>query len=247
MRKTYELDRRDITPTQREVLLWQKMPERSVSPRITRLMDDAVNLFLDFAQPRGLVEDFDAGGFPDIYDSGANAPDGPVPAIAARATATALMAATMGDALAVKCRELLAHGSASLGYMLNVVSSAASERLGRLMCRLFLERLHTESRGIKDKVQYYCPGHCGWHISGQEKLFAALCPNEIGISVDLHWVMYPLKSISGILVAAPIEIHRFPQGFSFCPQCRERKCIERLEFMETEYTPSPAIILANQM
>jgi len=238
MRKIYKFEKHEIVPTHIEVLLWQKMPERSMSPRITRLMDDAIDLFHDLADPRGLLEDFGAGVFPVLYNgNGMNAPDGPVPSIAARADATALMAATMGDALAVKCNDLFTQGSASLGYMLNVVSSVASERLGRRMCRLFLERLCSESNEVKDiRVQYYCPGHCGWHISGQEKLFAALCPGEIGMSIDSRWVMHPYKSISGILAAAPMEVHRFRQGFSFCSQCRERKCIERLELLETELT-----------
>jgi len=236
MRKIFELDRRDIVPTPLEVVKMQKIPERSVSPRIVRMMDEAIALFEDLARPRGLMEYFETGGFPGIYEGGGlNAPDGPVPSIVARSEATALMAATMGDALALKCADLFAHGSASLGYMLDVVNSAAAERLGRRMCSLFLEHLCPEpcEEKIKEiKAQYYCPGHCGWHISGQEKLFAALNPGEIGMSLNERWVMRPLKSISGIIAAAPIEVHRFGQDFSFCPACRERKCIERLIMLE---------------
>jgi len=238
MRKIYELDNRDIVPTPLEILMQQKATERPMSPRIMQLMDDAVGIFQDLAQPRGLMEDFNTGGFTDLYEGDSlNAPDGPVPSIVSRATAAALMAVTMGETLAVKCNELFAQGSASLGYMLNMVSSAGSERMGRRMCGLFLERLRSEplETEINDiKVQYYCPGHCGWHISGQEKLFAALRPYEIGISINAHWVMHPFKSISGILAAAPIEVHRFQQDFSFCPQCREHNCVERLRLLETE-------------
>ena len=236
MRKIYEIDKHDIVPTPVEVLTWQKIPERSVPPRIARMTDDAVGLFLDLAQPRGLIEDFDACGFSGLYNGcGLNAPDGPVPSIAARADAIALMAATMGEALAEKCRELFAQGSAALGYMLNVVNSAGADRLGRQMCRLFLERLRSEPREVKNlKVQYYSPGHCGWHISGQEKLLEALHPDEIGLSLTAHWVMHPLKSISGVLAAAPIEVHRFERNFSVCPQCRERKCVERFKLLEIE-------------
>ena len=236
MRKIYELDKHDVVPTHLEVLTQQKIPESSASPRIIRLMDDAIGLFKDLVQPCGLMEDFDADGFAELYKgNGLNTPDGPVPSIASRANATALMAATMGDALAVKCSELFTQGSASLGYMLNVVSSAGSERMGHLMCRFFLDRLRSGPREIKDiRVQYYCPGHCGWHISGQEKLFAALRPDEIGMSLNAHWVMAPFKSISGILAAAPIDVHCFQHGFSFCPECRERKCVDRLRLLEAE-------------
>ena len=236
MRKVYELDGRDIAPTPMEILLWQKMPEHSVPPGIARLMNHAIELFQDLAQPRGLVEGFGIADFPDIYKGkGMNAPDGPIPSIVARADAAAFMAATMGDTLSEKCSELFAHGRAALGYMLNVVSSIASELLGRRMCHIFLERLRSKSHEVNDiKVQYYCPGHCGWHISGQEKLFTALCPDEIGILLDANWVMRPFKSISGIMVAAPIETHRFTRGFSFCPQCMELKCVERLKLLEAD-------------
>ena len=235
MRKIYELDKKDIVPTHAEIMAWQKMPEGSASPRIMRLMDDAIGFFQESAVLRGLIDDFEADGFPDIYEgNGLNAPDGPVSSIIARSEATALMAATMGDALSLKCSDLLKRGSAALGYMLNVVSSVGADKLGLGMCRLFLERLRSEPREVKNlKVQYYCPGHCGWHISGQEKLLAALHPDEIGVSLNEHWVMNPFKSVSGILVAAPVEVHRFRQSFSFCPQCKDRKCVERFKLLET--------------
>ncbi|HSW39915.1 MAG TPA: hypothetical protein VLL97_10535, partial [Acidobacteriota bacterium] len=88
------------------------------------------------------------------------------------------------------------------------------------------------------RVQYYSPGHCGWHISGQEKIFEALRPEEIGISLKPNWIMQPLKSISGILVIGDIEIHRFEPVFCFCRHCREKKCVTRFKYLETlNYPP----------
>ncbi|MDR0310955.1 MAG: hypothetical protein LBJ21_05160, partial [Acidobacteriota bacterium] len=186
-----------------------------------------------------LAEDFDADKFSSLYNGGGlNDKDGPVPYIAARADAIALMAATMGEELAIKSRNLLRQANVSLSYMLNLVSSVGAERLGRWMCRAFMERLRSEpceARETKElKVQYYCPGHCGWHISGQEKLLDTLRAYEIGISLNDNWVMYPYKSTSGILVAAPLEVHRFQQDFSFCAECREHKCVERLKMLESD-------------
>ena len=235
MRKIYELDKRDIVPTYAETMAWQKMPDRSVAPGIKRLMDEAIFLFQELAEARGVIDDFEASRFPDIYEGkDANAPDCPIPSIVALAESTALMAATMGDTLALKSDALFKEGRAALGYMLNVVSSVGADRLGRVMCRIFSEHLRSGRREVKNlKVQYYCPGHCGWHISGQDNLFAALHPDEIGISLNEHRVMHPFKSISGILVAAPISVHDFRRNFSFCPQCKEHKCIERFRLLET--------------
>jgi len=221
-------------PTAREVLELQKMADRAAPPRILQLLDSALDIFRELVQPVGALEDFPIDAFGNLYEgNGMNSLDGPVPSIVARADAVAVFAATMGDALASKSRELFTQGSATLGYMMDAVNSSGAERLGGRMCRLFLEHLPEELRNKKLKAQYYCPGHCGWHISGQEKLFETLRPEEIGMTINSRWVMQPFKSISGVLVAGEMCIHRFPPGFSFCPQCRERKCASRLRILES--------------
>lgn len=237
MRKVFRLDVKNIVPTREEVLQYQGMAGRKGLPeRISRLLDTAIDLFGQLAEPQGLLEDLDISDFDALYaGKGLNAADGPVPGIVPRAEAVALFAATMGDALATMAGDLFREKEAALGFMLDAVNSAGAERLGRLMCRKFMERLPeglTRERDVR--VQYYCPGHCGWHMSGQEKLFERLHPEEIGITLRPNWVMAPFKSISGILVAGDIEIHRFSPGFSFCPHCREKKCIQRLRILEQE-------------
>jgi hypothetical protein len=235
MRKMFHLGVEEITPTALEVLEYQGMASRSNLPaRIMALLDSALDLFKQLASPWGLFEDLEISDFDAIYNgTGLNAPDGPVPGIVLRADAIALFAATMGDALAAKSKELFKEGGPALGYMLDAVNSVGAERLGRLMCRRFLEHLPKELPATKKlKAQYYCPGHCGWHMSGQEKLFHALHPEEIGITVNASWAMHPMKSISGILVAGDVSIHRFPPSFSFCPQCKEKKCVQRLRLLE---------------
>jgi len=230
MRKVYELGTGDIAPSVEEVLVQQKMTSRAPAPKVLRLLDQALGVFHELARPLGVMQDLPVGGFPELYRGrGLNAPDGPVPSVVARSEAAAVMAATMGDALAVKSSGLFAEGGAALGYMMDAVNSCGAEKLGRRMCDLFLKEL-----GAPDglKAQYYCPGHCGWHISGQEALFAALRPEDVGMSLNERWVMFPFKSISGVVAAADIEAHRFQHGFSFCFACRERKCVERIKQLE---------------
>ena len=235
MRKVFHLGVDEITPTVREVLEYQGMAARSNLPeRITALLDSAIALFKQLASPKGLFEDLEISKFDALYNGTAlNAADGPVPGIVSNADAIAVFAATMGDVLATKSRELFKTGGPALGYMLDAVNSVGAERLGRLMCQRFLEHLPEELRKTKDlRAQYYCPGHCGWHMSGQEKLFHALHPEEIGIALNSSWAMHPVKSISGILVAGEAKIHRFAPSFSFCQQCKEKKCVQRLRMLE---------------
>jgi hypothetical protein len=235
MRRMISLSVDEIMPGRDEVLENQGMAGRTNIPaRILSLLDSALELFGQLAQPRGVLEDWPVAGFRAIYDGNSlNSPECPVPPIVEKADGLALFAATMGSALADKSRELFTKGGAALGYMLDAVNSVGSEQLGRKMCRRFLELLPEELRQSKQiKVQYYCPGHCGWHLSGQEKLFEVLHPEEIGITLTSSWAMYPVKSISGVLVAGGIEIHRFRPSFPFCPTCKEHKCVSRLKLLE---------------
>jgi hypothetical protein len=235
MRRVVQLSVDEITPTAQEVLENQGMAGRQNLPaRIISLLNSALDLFKKLAEPRGIMEDRALSDFPAVYDGNSlNSPKGPVPMIVPQADALAFFAATMGDTLMAKSSELFAAGGPALGFMLDAVNTAGAEHLGYKMALRFMEFLPEEKRRSRNlKAQYYCPGHCGWHISGQEKLFQALRPEEIGITLKPSWAMQPLKSISGILVVGDIQAHRFRPVFSFCEQCKEHKCVQRLKMLE---------------
>lgn len=237
MKKRVDLTVAEVTPTVAEVLEAQGMAGRQNIPaRITALLDSALGIFKQLAEPKGILQEIPVTGFRALYDGNSrNSDECPVPGIVAHADALAIFAATMGDTLMNKSSELFAQGGPALGYMLDAVNSAGAERLGRLMCRRFLELLPEEKHdGKKLKCQYYCPGHCGWHLSGQEPLFRLLHPEDIGIQITSSWAMYPTKSISGVLVAGEMEIHRFKPAFSFCQGCKEHKCVQRLRLLEND-------------
>ncbi len=237
MRRVIELNVDDVIPTPAEVIENQGMGGRANLPaRITALLDAALELFRQLAEPRGVLEDWAISDFEAIYNgNGMNSSDGPVPLIVPQAEGLALFAATMGSTLVAKSSELFAKGGAALGFMLDAVNSSGAERLGKLMGHRFLEHLPENRHRSRDfRVQYYSPGHCGWHISGQEKLFRVLHPEEIGITLNASWAMKPVKSISGILVAGDIRIHRFQPSFSFCKDCKTYKCMQRLKILERD-------------
>ncbi len=237
IRKTVQLTVEEITPTREEVLENQGMAGRSNLPvRILSLLESAYELFAQLAQPRGVMQELPIPEFESIYEGeGMNSPECPFPAIVRQADGLALFAATMGDRLIAKSSELFTKGQAALGYMLDAVNSSAAEQLGRRMGCYFLNLMPEEIRRSRElKVQYYSPGHCGWHISGQKKLFEALRPEEIGVTLKNKWIMHPFKSISGILVVGELRIHIFKPVFSFCKDCREHKCLQRMKLLEKE-------------
>ena len=81
--------------------------------------------------------------------------------------------------------------------------------------------------GSPARAFLYSPGYCGWHISAQERLFARLRPEQIGIRLNERFLMTPLKSISGVLVAGPARIHQVTGSYPFCAQCKSPACRER--------------------
>jgi hypothetical protein len=237
MRTIIDLNVPDLTPTPEEVLANQGMTGRANIPeKIKNLLDSALGIFAQLAEPKGIIQDLVIADFEEIYNgNGLNLPEGPVPRIVPKADALALFAATLGNSLIAKSSDLFKQGGPALGFMLDAVNTSAAELLGRQMGLRFLNSLPPEKRSVANtKVQYYSPGHCGWHISGQTKVFQVLHPEEIGITLTERWAMQPVKSISGILVVGDLEIHRFTPAFSFCKQCKEHKCVKRLLLLENE-------------
>ncbi len=74
----------------------------------------------------------------------------------------------------------------------------------------------------------YSPGYCGWHVSGQMALFDYLGPDAVGITLTESFLMHPLKSVSGVIVAGQPDIHRFVHDFPFCAACTGKECRERI-------------------
>jgi hypothetical protein len=74
----------------------------------------------------------------------------------------------------------------------------------------------------------YSPGYCGWHISGQKKLFEYLKPQQIGLMLRPSYLMEPLKSVSGVVLAGPREMHEFDPSFPSCSTCKTYSCRDRI-------------------
>jgi hypothetical protein len=216
----------EAVPAERDVLESQGMPERERLPeRVTVLLDEAMRLFEDLSQPRALFQDASIPEFEPIYrGEGLNEKETPLENVYPQAEALALFAATLGEPVSSRISELFAENDPALGYMLDAVASVSADRLATLLSDRLLRRLG----GAGIAVLPYSPGYCGWHISAQRRLVDSLRPEEIGIRLSDSYLMQPLKSVSGVLVAGPGEIHRVRPKFSFCEECKTRSCGERM-------------------
>jgi cobalamin-dependent methionine synthase I len=178
----------------------------------------------------GVVEELPREDFDAIYrGEGCNPPESPLPHIVPRSEGLELYAATVGERLSARIGELFEEHDVAVAYFLDAIASAAADRLSDLLAARFHDRL--TGRGVppeRAKVLPYSPGYCGWHVSGQKRLFARLHPEQIGIHLNESCLMTPLKSVSGVLVGGTGEAHRFKPDFPFCEACLTHECGRRM-------------------
>jgi cobalamin-dependent methionine synthase I len=177
-----------------------------------------------------MLKDIPYDDFHKVYEGQClNAEDTPVPKIALQAEALALFAITLGRAIHDEINTLLGSRELALGSMLDSVASAGAEQAADMVETRFLRSLI--NRGLVDEksvVMRYSPGYCGWHVSGQKKLFEYLQPGKIGIDLNDSYLMEPLKSVSGVLIAGSKEIHFIEDNYPFCSECKTHSCQERM-------------------
>jgi hypothetical protein len=231
MRTVVRFDLEEAIAPESDVLRAQGLPHGSALPaRVRATLDAAFEEFRGLAVPVGIVEDLPGEDFMALYaGEGCNPPDSPLPEIVRKAEALALYAATVGEPAGSRTSELFAEHDVALGYLLDTVASAAADRLSYLLAGRFADRLVAEGRPPEAaKVLPYSPGYCGWHVSGQRRLFARLHPDEIGVRLNDRFLMTPLKSVSGILVAGTADAHRFRADHPFCEACATHECARRM-------------------
>jgi hypothetical protein len=198
------------------------------SPRSSALLQQALELFSNYSEPQGVSEPVAMDEFAGIYSGqGRNAPDTPLAKIFPRAGSLCLFAFTLGARISGEIKRLFACDDLALGAVLDAVASLAADQAGRVAEEWVESQTANQKEGALFRALLYSPGYCGWHISGQEKLFARLRPEKIGISLNPSFLMMPLKSISGVLVAGPASIHQFSAVYPFCAQCKSPTCRER--------------------
>jgi hypothetical protein len=221
----------DLAPDSQSILATQGVvPGGTLRDDITAGAETARKVFIELAEPKAIIKEIDARDFDLVFRGNSrNAQPALLDNILPRATHLALTAATVGGAVSRRIAELFGTGDFLLGAMLDAAASGGIDRASQVMERYFYDRLAAQGKiGSADDVYCYSPGYCGWHISAQRQLFAFLHPEEIGVTLRESFLMEPLKSISGVLIAGPAEIHRFEDSFPFCAECRTRSCRARM-------------------
>jgi cobalamin-dependent methionine synthase-like protein len=223
-----------VIPAAGVVLKAQGIPHwRQADERTRRLAGEALSMYAKKAMPIGLFSEITREEFRSVFrGEGVNEEGSPVQSIYEASDHLALFAVTIGPHICATITELFQGSDFALGAMLDSVASEGTEIVAQSVENLY--RQHLRDADLLDSrsgILRFSPGYCGWHISGQRKLFEVLRPGEIGITLNNSFLMTPLKSISGVIVAGKKEIFDFEDVFSFCRDCAEHTCRERIHTM----------------
>jgi hypothetical protein len=221
----------EIIPTQAAVFEAMGVNQASNNRhKLSGILSESLQLFTSLANPVNIVTKIGLDEFSEIYHGeGQNEEDNVLMHIYPRAENLELFALTLGEKVSTKIEDLFQENEYPTGYMLDSIASIAADKAAEILQDKTLEILKKENlAGEATRVLSYSPGYCGWHISGQKKLFKYLEPGKIGISLTASYLMTPIKSVSGVLVAGSDEIHRFTPNYPFCKSCLTHSCLQRM-------------------
>jgi len=237
MRRILEVPVEEVIPSISAVLEGQGIP-RSVRPngQITQLAEDAISICNEKLRPVGILMDIGKDEFKTLFDGeGQNEDESPVDPIYRASDNLALFAITLGETVCRDISRLFKENDFALGSMLDSAASESAEMTAQVVENIC--RRHLRESGAFDNHQgtlRFSPGFCGWHISGQKKLFNSLRPGEIGITLNESYLMQPIKSISGVVISGSKHIFQFDDVFSFCRDCATHACRDRIESLHDQ-------------
>jgi len=108
----------------------------------------------------------------------------------------AIFTATAGDGLESEAKRLMSKGDLLEGYIFDSIGSETAEGAAA-----WIEK-KIDSMALEygwKTTSRYSPGYCGWSVKEQHKLFSLLPEGFCGITLTKSALMYPIKSVSGII------------------------------------------------
>ncbi|MFC2135860.1 vitamin B12 dependent-methionine synthase activation domain-containing protein [Bacteroidota bacterium] len=231
MEGSLHFDINDIYPERDRVLNQIGVPaDASINGKVEAALQRSLKLFETLAQPAGLMKGITRDEFTSLFKGeGENAEDAVLYNIYPRAENLSLFALTMGDEVSVEIKKAFESNDFPVGSLLDAAASVAADNAVTKIEDMYYDKLKEGSANSGNVVLSYSPGYCGWHISGQKKIFEFMKPSQIGISLNESFLMTPIKSVTGVLVGGKREIHIFDAKFKYCRDCRDKSCRERIK------------------
>ena len=232
MRNIYNIATKEVLPSIEAVLVGQGIP-RSAKPdeRTIKIAEEAISIYNQKAKPVGILMEISKNDFESVsIGEGRNEIDSPIKPVYLSADCLALFAVTIGKEVCSEISECFNKNDFALGSMLDSAASEGTEMTAQTIEDVYHRHLiETGKFNTDSAILRFSPGYCGWHISAQPKLFQALRPEEIKITLNDSFLMHPLKSISGVIIFGRKEIFDFNDNYSFCIDCNTHTCIDRVQ------------------
>ena len=134
------------------------------------------------------------------------------------AISLAIFISTAGAEITEHSRILSESGDLILSYIFDVLGSVTVEKASDKILRALETELQDRGLKISDS---FSPGYCEWSVSEQQKLFALLPENFCGVSLSDSSLMWPIKSVSGMVAIGSDMVHK---GYQ-CYWCTDKDCI----------------------
>ena len=132
----------------------------------------------------------------------------------------AVFLCTAGEDILIRSRKAMAEGDLLTGYIYDVVGSEIVESAVDLMQNELKKSVISSGKKITNR---YSPGYCGWDVAEQHKLFQLVSSNFCGIRLIESALMYPIKSVSGIIgIGENVKFNLYT-----CDLCKSKNCIYR--------------------
>ena len=235
MKKILNVQISKTTPEYDIIMRAQGIP-RGIKPdeKTLKLIEDSISVYRKLSRPVGIIREISKDEFENIFKGeGMNEKYTPVEPIYRNSDDLALYAATIEEDICEEISRQFEIGEYALGSMLDAVASEGAEMTAQALEEIYRGHLINIKRFSPDHgILRFSPGYCGWHVSGQKKLFKSLRPEDIGIELNSSYLMQPLKSISGIIISGKKEFFSFDDSFSFCADCATHSCRERIKAIQ---------------
>lgn len=232
IQKVVRIPVEDTIPTPASVLAGLGIP-RSKQPgeRTQSMVENAMKLYQAKADPVGIILEIGKDEFMALFEGeGLNDRSSPVYPICRNSDNLALFAVTIGREICEEISRLFDQREFAPGSILDSIASEGTENTAQMIENTYRRYLLEQNRfNSGHGLLRFSPGYCGWHVSGQKKLFNFLRPGEIAITLNESYLMQPLKSITGVIISGGKNIFDFEDTFPFCKECATHTCRERIQ------------------
>ena len=136
-------------------------------------------------------------------------------------TLVSLLICTAGEGISRRSQELLKGENPVLGYVFDVLGSMIVETVADQLQKEIKQIAFSRALSIANR---YSPGYCKWSVADQHKLFSFFPPNCCGIRLTDSALMYPIKSVSGMIgLGKEVKFREYT-----CDLCSQIECFHRI-------------------